>query len=205
MTFPGMDKEDIQKELSDGKTKVAENSGQWKFFQRADLGLPKVLSYIHTSVSAEKLLCGLPGALQNCYEPVTALYLPFFPFRMGMFNVPTLFIDILGKGLGVWWSLGYLVQSSPVLMEMLVYILDSEMEAAPRTGLWVVSFEKTLTMERKVEKGYLSQWQCSLYAPWAALILQPLLQVSCCCCCYVTSVVSGSVWPHRWQPTRLPI
>ena len=26
----------------------------------------------------------------------------------------------------------------------------------------------------------------------------------CCCCCQVTSVVSDSVWPHRWQPTRLP-
>ena len=25
-----------------------------------------------------------------------------------------------------------------------------------------------------------------------------------CCCCYVTSVVSGSVRPHRLQPTRLP-
>ena len=25
-----------------------------------------------------------------------------------------------------------------------------------------------------------------------------------CCCCQVTSVVSDSVWPHRWQPTRLP-
>ena len=25
-----------------------------------------------------------------------------------------------------------------------------------------------------------------------------------CCCCYVTSVVSDSVWHHRWQPTRLP-
>ena len=24
------------------------------------------------------------------------------------------------------------------------------------------------------------------------------------CCCYVTSVVSNSVRPHRWQPTRLP-
>ena len=22
----------------------------------------------------------------------------------------------------------------------------------------------------------------------------------CCCCCCVTSVVSDSVWPHRWQP-----
>ena len=25
----------------------------------------------------------------------------------------------------------------------------------------------------------------------------------CCCCCCVTSVVSDSVWPHRWQPTGL--
>ena len=26
----------------------------------------------------------------------------------------------------------------------------------------------------------------------------------CCCCCQVASVVSGSVRPHRRQPTRLP-
>ena len=26
----------------------------------------------------------------------------------------------------------------------------------------------------------------------------------CCCCCCVTSVMSDSVRPHRWQPTRLP-
>ena len=25
-----------------------------------------------------------------------------------------------------------------------------------------------------------------------------------CCCCYVASVMSNSVRPHRWQPTRLP-
>ena len=25
-----------------------------------------------------------------------------------------------------------------------------------------------------------------------------------CCCCYVASVVSDSVRPQRWQPTRLP-
>ena len=25
-----------------------------------------------------------------------------------------------------------------------------------------------------------------------------------CCCCQVASVMSNSVWPHRWQPTRLP-
>ena len=26
----------------------------------------------------------------------------------------------------------------------------------------------------------------------------------CCCCCWIASVVSDSVRPHRWQPTRLP-
>ena len=26
----------------------------------------------------------------------------------------------------------------------------------------------------------------------------------CCCCCLVRSIVSDSVRPHRWQPTRLP-
>ena len=27
--------------------------------------------------------------------------------------------------------------------------------------------------------------------------------IHCCCCCCVTSVVSDSVRPHRWKPTRL--
>ena len=26
----------------------------------------------------------------------------------------------------------------------------------------------------------------------------------CCCCCSVAAVMSDSVRPHRWQPTRLP-
>ena len=30
-----------------------------------------------------------------------------------------------------------------------------------------------------------------------------ILKNDCCCCC-VASVVSDSVWPQRWQPTRLP-
>ena len=33
------------------------------------------------------------------------------------------------------------------------------------------------------------------------LCYQDEMQV--CCCCYVASVVSNSVQPHRWQPTRL--
>ena len=30
------------------------------------------------------------------------------------------------------------------------------------------------------------------------------VMIYCCCCCKVTSVVSDSVQPQRWQPTRLP-
>ena len=30
------------------------------------------------------------------------------------------------------------------------------------------------------------------------------VRVPSSCCCQVASVVSGSVQPHRWQPTRLP-
>ena len=51
--------------------------------------------------------------------------------KWGLFTVPTLFINILSSRVGLWRWLGYLVQSSPVLMEILIYILDSEMEAAP--------------------------------------------------------------------------
>ena len=55
---------------------------------------------------------------------------------------------------------------------------------------------------------------CSHYSslPFRLNPLQPshkLYTDSCllgrpCCCCLVTSVVSDSVRPHRWQPTRLP-
>ena len=31
-----------------------------------------------------------------------------------------------------------------------------------------------------------------------------LFEIPCCSCCQVASVVSDSVRPHRWQPTRLP-
>ena len=35
------------------------------------------------------------------------------------------------------------------------------------------------------------------------LILPLELTICCCCCCQVASVVSDSVQPHRWHPTRL--
>ena len=43
---------------------------------------------------------------------------------------------------------------------------------------------------------------------WLYYNLIYLMILSCllfyiCCCCKVASVVSDSVWPHRWQPTKL--
>ena len=43
---------------------------------------------------------------------------------------------------------------------------------------------------------------------WLLCSLDELLSIlfwscCCCCCCCVASVVSDSVRPHRWQPTRL--
>ena len=35
-------------------------------------------------------------------------------------------------------------------------------------------------------------------------LMDLLIIMHCCCCCEVASVVSDSVQPHRWQPTRLP-
>ena len=30
-----------------------------------------------------------------------------------------------------------------------------------------------------------------------------VILIGCCCCCWVASVMSDSMWPHGWQPTRL--
>ena len=55
---------------------------------------------------------------------------------------------------------------------------------------------KLIFMSQKVIAQYLI-FQLS------SIALQQYLS-TCCYCCWVTSVVSDSVRPHRWQPTRLP-
>ena len=39
---------------------------------------------------------------------------------------------------------------------------------------------------------------------WVIKLKNCFHSLCCCCCCQVAPVVSDSVWPHRWQPTRLP-
>ena len=46
-----------------------------------------------------------------------------------------------------------------------------------------------------------TQHACIFHPPEHLLCL---FITCCCCCCCVASVVSDSVRPHRWQPTRLP-
>ena len=51
-------------------------------------------------------------------------------------------------------------------------------------------------------------WKESEIAPCFDFLLPlasfPVYLPQSCCCCWVASVVSDSVWPHRWQPTRMP-
>ena len=49
----------------------------------------------------------------------------------------------------------------------------------------------------------LTDW--SFTAVWSSCKISSLSWCCCCCCCcQVASVVSDSVGPNRWQPTRLP-
>ena len=45
-------------------------------------------------------------------------------------------------------------------------------------------------------------WKCLYFFPLCNYLT--VCRNLCCCCFYVASVVSDSVRPHRWQPTRLP-
>ena len=44
----------------------------------------------------------------------------------------------------------------------------------------------------------------SIFSDHNAVRLDLNYRSCCCCCCYVASVVSNSVQPRRWHPTRLP-
>ena len=46
-------------------------------------------------------------------------------------------------------------------------------------------------------------WSAKFLRKSSLLIFWAFLNI-CCCCCQVISVVSDSVRPYRWQPTRLP-
>ena len=51
-----------------------------------------------------------------------------------------------------------------------------------------ITTQKTITLTRQIFVGKVMSLLCNMLS----------------CCCWVTSVVSDSVWPHKWQPTSLP-
>ena len=59
--------------------------------------------------------------------------------------------------------------------------------------------KKLLLLYCRLNYLYCTLHSCDLFILWLEVC------TSCCCCCCVASVVSDSVWPHRWQPTRLPV
>ena len=78
----------------------------------------------------------------------------------------------------------------------------------PRNQTWVSCVSraagpsergKTIGCDLWLELLWTAQF---LWQSWTQLISAPLLR--CCCCCWGASVVSDSVRPRRWQPTRLP-
>ena len=48
---------------------------------------------------------------------------------------------------------------------------------------------------------YFRDWWCC-HEKTDTILTSVSLHCSCCCCC-IASVMSGSVRPHRWQPTKL--
>ena len=65
-----------------------------------------------------------------------------------------------------------------------------------RHGLRTLHWENPLEEEMATHPSILA-WRM----PWTE---EPGGLQYCCCCCQVTLVVSDSVRPHRWQPTRFP-
>jgi len=73
---------------------------------------------------------------------------------------------------------GFLSEPYPLIFKFLLYNLPSiSKTSSGQLLLWIVF--------------------------WGNATMPIHLCVVCCCCC-VASVVSDSVQPHRWQPTRLP-
>ena len=66
--------------------------------------------------------------------------------------------------------------------------------AKSQTGL---SDSTTFTLQHTQRQLYMCMCLC-------ICVCVSFFSQCCCCCCQVASVVSDSVQPHRWQPTRLP-
>ena len=57
----------------------------------------------------------------------------------------------------------------------------------------------------KITRNFSNPCICTLGTQWIQTNHTGFSKYSCCCCCCIASVVSDSVWPHRWQPTWHPV
>ena len=110
-------------------------------------------------------------------------------------------------------SLGYNPSHFPKIYKMIFVIQKSFLQGTPT--LQFSLFIGSHTLHWKIPNGHFFLF---FFARHFWIIIQiwkvfskfiigqkvyQLLYGCCCCCCEVASVVSDSVPPHRWQPTRL--
>jgi len=74
-----------------------------------------------------------------------------------------------------------------------------------RTGLWQFSLSCKELFIVKCIVLVKQFWTTNGWSLWGVIMSWwwGPHERACCCCCYVASVVSDSVRPHGWQPTRL--
>ena len=68
----------------------------------------------------------------------------------------------------------------------------------------IPALEEFTALWNKVGEPYKKRKRATIFKQITLAGTVPAACYCCCCCCSVTSVVSDSVQPHRWQPTRLP-
>ena len=124
--------------------------------------------------------------------------------------------------LGSLWGLNELTKYIKCLANYLIAQRLKHLPAMWETWVWSLDWEDPLEKEMATHSSILA-WRI----PWkeepgglqstgsqrvrhdwvTSLSLSfhfSQLPKPCCCCC-ITSVMSDSVQPHRWQPTRLPV
>ena len=116
-------------------------------------------------------------------HPEPPSYLPPYTVPWGHPSAPAPSILYHASNLD-WWSFSHMV----------IYVFQCH---SPKS-----SHPHPLPQSPKDCSIHLCLFCCLAYRVIITIILNSIY-MNCCCC--VASVVSDSVRPHRWQPTRLPV
>ena len=96
-------------------------------------------------------------------------------------------------------------QLSRTMKETISFPITDATEGNTRSGFrkrshtWKEMALRLLNSRRNLQ----CMWQKCLMSICMSVHMSVYICVDTCCCCKVASVVSDSVQPHRWQPTRL--